>query len=999
MSMKNLNRILRVPLALLPLLAGGAGAEMLNPDALRFYEILSGSFQTGKYESVVAEARTFLQQFPRDPKAASAQYLRADALFRQDRFNEAYAEFKNFIDDYGTGNENLVISARLRMGECLFNLKKYLPALDQFAWVERSKNASLRAESLLGSAYCYLLRGEHGKAEIYFLKLLQTSPGYETLPKVIVPLALIRMEREEYTDALTLLERAPDHPACLYYRGVCQRLLHRTIAASQLFKDLLDNDVEKQWTDKALYQVGEAYFQSKEYPLATASFKRVYQQELQSPLRPFALFRMGCVNFQNGNFEMAGQHWARLMKEFPENISGPASQYLMAEISLRQNELGKAITGFSPLVAMDDYAMDAQYKVIWSLAVQGQYDMAVTRAERFIKDFEWGELNAKVSLIKGLCEHKMKKTDAAVASYQFILDRYPNTPYFEKALYLMAVALVEDRRYAEVVTHIYTILKSAPASPTEWQAETYYWVAESYFNIGQFELARQTYEFVTKNYPQSRLVPGATLGVAASLARLGEYDQAIDYQNRAMDMSKDLNNPEVKKSALIDSADVLFNKRQYEKAAGFYEEFVAKYPDDSRADRALHQAGLALYRLEFFTDAIKKWTDLTERYRESRLADDATFQTARTYFGLGQYSQAYAAFRRLRDLHPDSPLAKESLLMMGQCFYNSGDTARAIDEYRAFLEKYPNDEKTGEVQELLQMAFYRQGKTGADLKDVAAQFPRSKFTADIYWELGAEAFNRKDYDKALGYFERLIMDFPNSSQSLQAYYYKADSYFLKGEYANAVTNFKNFLINYPQDTLAKDARFKLAVSYFSLKDYTEAAVAFHDFIEAHPADPKARDAALNIPVCYAKARQPFQGIGAYLDFLRRYPNDPKVPNVYLQMGQLYEEGEDYTKAVESYKKIPTDQEEIFEGLFSMARCYKKLKTPTEEKATYQALAGLTPRDNRFRLAGLVLWGEALESDGALGKAVEVYRDIASHSTNPEWRAVAQERISALKGGK
>ena len=71
----------------------------------------------------------------------------------------------------------------------------------------------------------------------------------------------------------------------------------------------------------------------------------------------------------------------------------------------------------------------------------------------------------------------------AIDSYQFLLDRYPNTAYFEKALYLMAVALVQDQRHAEVVTHVYAILKSAPASPTPWQAQTYYWVAESYFNI------------------------------------------------------------------------------------------------------------------------------------------------------------------------------------------------------------------------------------------------------------------------------------------------------------------------------------------------------------------------------------------------------------------------------------------------------------------------------------------------------------------------------------
>lgn len=987
-------------LGVLALVAPWAGprAELINPDAERLFAVIAGGFQSGKYESAIADARAFLRQFGRDPKAVSAQYIKAESLFRQNRWNDAAAEFKEFIDaNDDPTHRAMVISARLRLGECHFNLKKYLAALDHFGWVEKQKNAVLRAEALKGAAYCYLARGEKNKAEVYFQRLLQSNPGYSNLPPIVVPMALIHMERGRYQDALDLLERAPADPACLYYRGVCQRLLNRVIASAQLLKEVVDGDTTRTWTDRGLYQMGEAYFQSKEYPLAFNSFKRIYDKELESPLRPFALFRMGCVNFQNGNFAAAGQNWAKLVKEFPQNISGPASQYLLAEIALRQNELGPAITGFSGLVALDDYSMDAQFKVIWSLAVQGQYDMAVSRADRFIKDFEWGELHAKASLIKGLCLHLMKKRTEAIDTYQFLLDRYPNTAYFEKALYLMAVALVQEQRHAEVVTHVYTILKSAPASPTPWQAQTYYWVAESYFNIGQFELAKQTYELLLKNYRATDLVPGATLGIAASLARMGDYDRAIEMQARARELSQGADDPEVKKTALLDSGDVYFNKREYERAVGFYEDFINKYPDDPRADRAHYQAGLALYRQEFFTEAIKKWSVILARYRNSSLAPEANFQVARTYFGLGQYQQAYGSFRRITEMYAGTPLAKESMLMMGQCHYNAGDIPRAIDQYKAFMEKYPDDEKTGEVQELLQMAYYKQGKSGDDLKAMIAQFPQSKFTADIYWELGAEAYNRKDYDKALDYFQRLILDFPNSTQALQAYYYKADSSFLKGDYEAAVTNFKNFIVSYPQDAFAKDSRFKLGVSYFSLKNYPEAAIAFTDFIEAHPGDPKARDAAVNIPVCYAKAGQPFQGIEAYANFLRRYPDDPQVAASILQMGQLYEEAEDYVKAVDTYKKVPGDKMEIFEALFAQGRCYKKLKAPTEEKAAYEALRRLTPRDNKFRLAGLVMLGEMLELEGAKDQAIGVYQDIASYSPNAEWRQVAQEKIRELKG--
>jgi TolA-binding protein len=348
-------------------------------------------------------------------------------------------------------------------------------------------------------------------------------------------------------------------------------------------------------------------------------------------------------------------------------------------------------------------------------------------------------------------------------------------------------------------------------------------------------------------------------------------------------------------------------------------------------------------------------------------------------------------------MYPASPQAKDATLQLAQCRYNEGNVDQAIVQYKAFLDKYPQDEKAREVMELLQMAYYKQAKSGKDLRELTAQFPQSKFTADIYWELGAEAYNRKEYDKALEYFQKLILDFPGTSQALQAYYYKADAHFLKGDYKAALTHFKNFVINYPQDPLANDSRFKLAVSHFSLKDYLQSAVAFNDYMEAHPGDPKARDATLNIPLCYGKAGQIYQAIDAYNNFLKRYPQDEKEAFVYLQIGQLYEEGEDFTQAVDAYKKVPSHRPEVFEAIFSTARCYKKLKAPTEEVKAYETLRGYTPKDNKFRLAGLVNLGEIYEQNRAYPQAVEVYKDIASFSTNPEWRSVAQEKIKTLKG--
>jgi tetratricopeptide (TPR) repeat protein len=83
----------------------------------------------------------------------------------------------------------------------------------------------------------------------------------------------------------------------------------------------------------------------------------------------------------------------------------------------------------------------------------------------------------------------------------------------------------------------------------------------------------------------------------------------------------------------------------------------------------------------------------------------------------------------------------------------------------------------------------------------------------------------------------------------------------------------------------------------------------------------------------------------------------------MQIGQLYEDAEDFMKAVETYKKIQLDEMDIFEATFNLGRCYDKLKVPSEQMKAYETLRRLSPKDNKFRLAGLALLGEMYEKEG------------------------------------
>jgi tetratricopeptide (TPR) repeat protein len=62
------------------------------------------------------------------------------------------------------------------------------------------------------------------------------------------------------------------------------------------------------------------------------------------------------------------------------------------------------------------------------------------------------------------------------------------------------------------------------------------------------------------------------LGVASSLAKAGKYDEAAVAHERALGMAENLKSQEVKRSVLMDTAQVLFTQKKYDKAMGYFDE-------------------------------------------------------------------------------------------------------------------------------------------------------------------------------------------------------------------------------------------------------------------------------------------------------------------------------------------------------------------------------------------------------------------------------------------
>ncbi len=979
-----------------PILVGliASSAFAVSEDPLEQYKLASLALQNVRFDSAQQEFEAFIKNFPNHRLAPQARLALGEIQFALKKYPEAAEAYSEVIKKDGGTYE--AMNAELRLGHCEFNMKKYLSAIDHFTVVKNRAPKVLRSEAILGNALALIGLNSHTKAETMLVDLLQSYPKYKGNPNAVVPLGLLYMERNRLQDALDLFSLIKDDLGTRYYKGVALRMQGQTIAASQMFKDVYEEEPSGQWADKAQLQMAEAYYKVNEMNLAYDSFRRVYDNYSLSPLRPYALHRMACINFNLGRFQEAGLKWEELVRTFEDDVNLPYAIYMLGEMSLRQGDYGKAISFFSQISEAHELRMDSQYKIIWCMAEQKQDETAVARADAFLKEYPWGDLAAKMHLIKGICLQRMQKYVEANTEYQTVLDQFGNSIYSEKALYLMATSLFQNSKLAEIVTSLNSQLKLAPVSPTRWQAETYLWVAEAYYALNQYPAAQRTYQLIVDNYKETPKIAYAMLGVAASLAKEGKYDEAAVAHEKALAMADEAKSKDIKKSVLMDTAQVLFTQKKYDKAMGYFDEFVNRYPDDPMVPEALFQAGVSYYRLEYYDEAIKHWDKVVNGYPTHELAPKALYEIAKTNFGLAKYDEAAKQFQLLIDKYPQADNVKEARIQIAQCYYNEGQFDLASKRLQEFLNNYPKDPKAKDVLELLQMAHYREAKGKGDMASLTEKYPNSKLTADIYWQAGADAFNQKQYKQALEYFRKLVGEFPEAQQVGQAYYYMGESYFNLEQYKDAVTTYKNFTANFPQNPNRVQALFRLGVSYFQTEDYGNAVIAFHDAVEADPNGALARDAMANIPLCYKKMNQPSQAISAYEQFLQRFPNDPQRNKMFLDIGGLNEAAKSYDAAVKSYEMIPADSEESFGATVAEAKLYRVMKMPNKELEAYEQLRAKRPLSNETRLSGLVTLAELYQESGKVDSAIAVYEDIAKNSVNPEWKQAAVDRARILR---
>jgi len=285
-------------------------------------------------------------------------------------------------------------------------------------------------------------------------------------------------------------------------------------------------------------------------------------------------------------------------------------------------------------------------------------------------------------------------------------------------------------------------------------------------------------------------------------------------------------------------AKLEYRKGSYGKAVQYFLKVNKKSLDKKARDEFAFKIGYAYLRINKADKALP--------YLETARADGSVYESPATYYLAHiaylnkDYPKALKAFNSLREDQTFKPIVPYYII---QIQYLQKNYDAVMKDAPAMLAA-SNAKRTSEISKMAGEAFFKAEKfTEAIpyLETYAEKSTRSANAGD-YYEIGYACYRTKQYEKAIGYFNKAIDN--NDTLSQNAFYHLGDCYLKTGEKKFALNSFYSAYKTGPDPVIREDALFNYAKLSYELgyNPYNEAVKALKQYLADFPQTKRADEA-------------------------------------------------------------------------------------------------------------------------------------------------------------
>jgi tetratricopeptide (TPR) repeat protein len=322
-------------------------------------------------------------------------------------------------------------------------------------------------------------------------------------------------------------------------------------------------------------------------------------------------------------------------------------------------------------------------------------------------------------------------------------------------------------------------------------------------------------------------------------------------------------------------------------------------------------------------------------------------------------------YEQIVKLDPDSI---DDHLLLGRLYRLNNDLAKAEGELKTAIKLDPSSE---EAVTTLAMLYTDEGDTAHALKVLSA-IPDSARSAKLYAALGAAYEQRKDYKSAIdAYRHAIVLDRDN----LDAIRGLAENLLNDGQLDAALEQYKVIADSNPEDA---QTYVRMAEIYRRQAQYD---LALENLKRADTLVPDTMDVPYSMASVYQAQGRYDDAIKLLQDLLKRTEKnevgssqaDRNNRAIFIErLGMVYREQENYTAAVETFRKmLPLGDENARSGYQEIIDTYREAKQWPQATAAAKEAVQRLPDDRDMRM----VLDAQLADTGELDKAVADIRSM------------------------
>jgi TolA-binding protein len=707
-------------------------------------------------------------------------------------FSYAEIKFKKFLADYP--NSDYKKEARLGLGQVQYSLGQWERAINTLKPNVESENHPWYEPSVLYTARAYAESQQWEKAENFYRLLMEESDQAKDEALLGLGWVLLNLNKEE--EGKQVLDKLVQSGKNAEVMQLAQIILARDQLRRENYqqaKTILTSLKEEELKPKTKYEVelwlGKIALLNKNFSQARRHFEVI---ALDSQAFPKLVVEQATLGLGESLLSLGEADEALTVFEKiivtanQENSVLAATQSYIKAAKQLENRGAIALTHLQDLISQNlnkPFAPTCLYAIGQAQMQEQQKVAAKETWRKMIENFPGTSWQVMALLQLGEMEWKEKNIENAVALLQRAMKESSDSSLASEARFRLGTVYFSNQQYAQAYTNFLAVLENAEAGALREKAvfnallalskqnriaefnqlkarfgtlfpqsllqeQTIKEQAQLYARSGQWDRARERWQLLLDNYPDSESRAQVMLAIGQSYYDEAKYQEAVNqleqvtqafsegdifvsaeflkfcalYQMDRKNADKILNGlrtlleefpkPPISGSIQFKIGQIYFDKEDFPNAQTQFETMAQNYPKHDSADEALYFAGLSAMRRANWSAAIELFEDLTKRYPNSPRILESRLGQGDALISQAKFSSALAIYDSIIQRFSDQPQVALAYLRRGICLYRLAADAESEKRYSEALAAFNESLKRDKIKvEWKNEAGWRKGQT------------------------------------------------------------------------------------------------------------------------------------------------------------------------------------------------------------------------------------------------------------------------------------------------